>query len=416
MESENLITIADYERQTRSIVGARAFNAAFGDYGAPEYETNSGNVDAFRRLTLRPRVLTGRKNPTLSTTALGQAIDLPLIVAPVGMQRRWDPSGELATARAAASARTVMAVSVMASSSLEEIASVATGPLWFQMYVFKDKRLDQALIRRAEAAGYRALVVTVDNIAAKSWERERRYGQGLLASAVARADPREARGPADRRIPNLMTGGRAEPPTLDTFFEALESELTWAHLDWVRSLTTLPVIVKGIQTAEDALICCQRGFAALVVSNHGGHALNGARPAVDALREVVDAVGSQIEVYLDGGVRHGTDVLKALALGARAVLVGRAPMWGLCVAGEAGVTAVFNVLRTELEVATALCGLSEIQRADRSLLGACTQPQSDARALDLECLARLYRDQYITLRQFSIAKERILGQARTNRP
>jgi isopentenyl diphosphate isomerase/L-lactate dehydrogenase-like FMN-dependent dehydrogenase len=252
-----------------------------------------------------------------------------------------------------------MIVSTVATCSLEEVAAAATGPLWFQLYVYRDRAVSESLVRRAEAAGYRALVLTVDLPVLGRREADERNGFGLpphlsQANFTGRTEPR----PTDSGVSALAENVRAE----------FDASLTWEALGWLRSVTRLPIVVKGIVTAEDALLAVEHGAAAVAVSNHGGRQLDTAVATIEALPEVVEAVAGRCEVYVDGGIRRGTDVLKALALGARAVFVGRPTLWGLAVAGEDGVQHVLSLLRCELEVDMALAGCPTLASIDRSLV------------------------------------------------
>jgi isopentenyl diphosphate isomerase/L-lactate dehydrogenase-like FMN-dependent dehydrogenase len=252
-----------------------------------------------------------------------------------------------------------MAVSTLATTNLEEVAAAATGPLWFQLYVYKDRVVSESLVRRAEAAGYRALVLTVDTPLLGRREADERNGFGL---------------PDHLRMANFS--GRSEARPMEPGISALalhtlaefDPSLTWEALDWMRSITRLPVVVKGILTQEDAALALAHGAAAIIVSNHGGRQLDTAVATIEALLEVVEAVAGRCEVYLDGGVRRGTDVLKALALGARAVFVGRPILWGLAVNGEEGVRHVLELLRRELALDMGIAGRPTLASIDRSLV------------------------------------------------
>jgi 4-hydroxymandelate oxidase len=353
------LSIAEYERDARESLPSVLFDLIFGQYGASGWETNTNNVDGYRRLVLRPRVLAGIGEPRIETNALDEKLQLPVILAPVGLQERCHPEAELASARAAGRAGTILAVSTVASYTLEQIAAAATGALWFQLYFFRDRALNRLLVERAERAGYRAIIVTVDNVAVNSRERYQLLNAKLRQSETA-APGLPASAPVGAVLANFADVDGPGLPTLEALSESLEPRLTWDDIDSLRKWTRLPIVVKGIQTAEDALLCAERGFAGLIVSNHGGHALNGARATIEALPEIAAAVGRRLEVYVDGGIRSGSDVLKAVALGARAVLVGRAMMWGLAAAGEEGVFAALRVIQSELATAMALCGTGDL--------------------------------------------------------
>jgi isopentenyl diphosphate isomerase/L-lactate dehydrogenase-like FMN-dependent dehydrogenase len=329
--------------------------------GAGDEVTLRANRAAFERIRLRPRVLVDVSSLSLETTALGTPVSMPIMVAPTAYQCLACKQGERDTARAAGAAETLMVASTLATRTLEEIAEVATGPLWFQLYVYRERRVSATLVRRAEEAGYRALALTVDTPRLGRRERDVRNGFGLPAHLHMAnfADP------SMRDVLPLTPGASGLEAVAQELFD---QSLTWDALSWLRSITSLPVVVKGVMTAEDARLAVEHGAAAIIVSNHGGRQLDGVPATIEALPEVVEAVGGRCEVYLDGGVRRGTDVLKALALGARGVFIGRPVLWGLAVDGAAGVERVLALLRNELELAMALAGRPTLASIDRSLV------------------------------------------------
>jgi len=323
------VNVWDYERLAEEKLDANAL--AYFAGGAGDEVTLRENVAAFERLKLRPRVLVDVGSVATKTTVLGNEISLPVLIAPLAMQRMAHPDGELATARAAAAAGTILCVSSAATARPVEIAEAAPGCVrWFQVYVFADRAVTLDLVEEACAHGYSALVLTVDTPFLGRRERDIRV---------------------DFKIPEGIT------PISDIFARAFDTSLSWRDLEWLSGYG-VPVVVKGILTAEDARLACEHGAAAIVVSNHGGRQLDGVPASIEVLAEVAEAVDGRAEVLLDGGVRRGTDVLKALALGARAVLVGRAMLWALAVDGEAGVRHVLELLRAELELGLALLGCS----------------------------------------------------------
>ena len=328
--------------------------------GAEDEVTLRENRAAFSRIRLRPRVLVDVSRQDLSTQVLGAKLALPVLLAPVAMHRLAHPDGELATARAAAALGTVIVLSTLSTCSLEEVAHAARGPRWFQLYCFKDRDLTRGLIERAQAAGYGALCVTVDAPRLGRREADIRNGFHL---------------PPGLTLKNLEgIGGRGLPP--DQMGSALalyaatmlDRSLSWKDIAWMRSITKLPLVLKGIHTAEDARLAVEHVVDGIVVSNHGGRQLDTVPAAIELLPEVAQAVRGQVEVLLDGGVRRGTDVLKALALGAKAVLIGRPYIWGLALDGEAGVKRVLSMLKDELELAMALAGCPTIRDIRRELI------------------------------------------------
>jgi isopentenyl diphosphate isomerase/L-lactate dehydrogenase-like FMN-dependent dehydrogenase len=327
------VNIWDYERLAEDKLDANAH--AYFAGGAGDEVTLRDNVAAFERRKLRPRVLVDVAEVATATTVLGTEIALPVVIAPLAMQRLAHPDGEEATARAAAAAGTIMCLSSAATCAPAELSE---GQRWFQVYVWRPRTKTEAAVEQAVASGYSALVLTVDVPYLGRRERDVRVGFSVPE--------------------NLIVQG-------DLFGQGFDASVSWRDLEWLAGYG-LPVVVKGLLTAEDAELACEHGAAAVVVSNHGGRQLDGVSATLDVLEEVVDAVGGRAEVLLDGGVRRGTDVLKALALGARAVLIGRAMVWGLAVAGEKGVADVLRMFRKEVELGLALLGCTspaEVSRA-----------------------------------------------------
>jgi isopentenyl diphosphate isomerase/L-lactate dehydrogenase-like FMN-dependent dehydrogenase len=274
-----------------------------------------------------------------------------VLVAPTAFQRLADPAGELATARAAAAAGTIMCLSTVASFSPAEVAAAVPGaPLWFQLYWSRDRGFTQELLAAVTEAGFRALVLTVDFPVAGNRERDAREDFTL---------------PDDLPQPNLPVA-LARKDVHAAIGQIVDSRLTWRDLEWLRSACELPLLLKGVLTAEDAVLAAEHGASGIVVSNHGGRQLDGVPAALDVLPEVVEAVGERVEVLMDGGIRRGTDVLKALALGARAVLSGRPILWGLAVDGEDGVARVLELLRVEIENGLKLLGCTRPDEVTRT--------------------------------------------------
>jgi isopentenyl diphosphate isomerase/L-lactate dehydrogenase-like FMN-dependent dehydrogenase len=333
------VCIADFERLAEEKLEPGAFGYFAG--GAGDERALQENVEAWRRLRLRPRVLVDVELVSAATTVLGTAVSMPVLVAPTAIQRLAHPDGEPGMARAAAATGTIMCLSTLATATPAEVAAAAPGsPRWFQLYVFRDRGVTSTLVEQAAEHGYGAIVLTVD--APRLGRRERDFRTGF-------------RVPPEIVVPSLAAIGEWAGATPLELLGAIDPSLTWADIDAVRG-SGLPLVLKGIQTAEDAELAVEHGADAIVVSNHGARQLDAVAPTADLLPEVVDAVAGRIEVYVDGGVRRGSDVVKALALGARAVLVGRPPLWGLACDGEAGARRVLELLRDEVELALALCG------------------------------------------------------------
>jgi len=355
--SGRLVTVGDFERAAKARLSRMAY-----DYfrsGADAQRTLRANLRAYRRLEIHYRVLVDVAERDLSTTILGTRVPFPILVAPTAYHRLADPEGEIASARATAEAGTIFTLSTLATTSLEDVAAASGGPMWFQLYVHKDRGFTRSLVERAEAAGYRALMLTVDTplLGRRLADVRNAFAlpEGLvMANLVSAADVAAA---ADQ--------GSALASYVATRHDAA---LTWRDVDWLRSMTSLPVLLKGIVRPDDAARAVDHGAAAVVVSNHGARQLDGAPATLDVLPAIVDAVAGRCPVLMDGGIRWGTDVLKALALGAAAVLVGRPILWGLAAAGGEGVAQVLQVLRDELSTAMALAGCRSLASIDRDLV------------------------------------------------
>jgi len=308
--------------------------------GSGDEVTLRANRAAFERIWLRPRMLVDVSTCNTQTTVLGTPIQMPIIAAPTAYHRFAHPEGECATAQGVGKAGTVLTVSTVSSRTIEDIASATDGPLWFQLYIYRDNKITAKLIQRAEDAGYRAIVLTID--VPRFGRRERDVRNHFALPPLANIEVND--------VTNM------------------KPSVTWKDIAWLRTLTPLPILVKGVLTAEDALLAIEHGVDGIIVSNHGGRQLDGAVASIDALPEVVEAVAKRCEVYLDGGIRRGIDVIKALALGAQAVLIGRPVLWSLAVDGAAGVYRMLELLRAELELAMALCGRPTLTSIDPSLL------------------------------------------------
>ena len=326
--------------------------------GAGEEWTLRANREAFHRRTLRPRVLVNVETLEIGTTLLGTRTSAPFYVSPTASHGLVHPDAEAATARAASKAGIIAAFSTLSSISLEDIARAAPdGPRWFQLYLQPEFSATRSLVERTEKAGFRAILLTLDMPVAGTRDRETQAGSPL-ASAITLGNGSEVVRPL--RSPNV-TGDRAHIRK--------EASYTWDVMDRLRETTRLPIVLKGILTREDARRAVDHGARGIVVSNHGGRQLDGAPASLDALTEVVEEVGSELEVYFDGGIRRGSDIVMALALGAKAVGLGRLVLWALAAGGEGGVSKLLSLLKTDLATVMALTGRRTISEIDNSLIG-----------------------------------------------
>ena len=339
------LNLADYEALAQPLM-----HPAVWDYvvaGAGDGITLAENRLAFDRIAIRPRMLVDVSRIDTTTSVLGASVAAPIMIASSGQHGAICAEAECATAKAAGRAGLAMVASSGSNRTIEDIAAVATGPLWMQLYLFPDRPRTVALLQRAEAAGCRAIALTVDS---PRWGRKER--------SLRTED--QFNWPAQANLADL-------PPATVVWPDG-GAPATWADVDWLRGATRLPILLKGILTAEDAALAVERGVEGVIVSNHGGRQLDGVLASIDALPEIVAAADGRCEIYLDGGVRRGVDVLKALALGARAVMIGRPVLWGLAVDGAAGAFDVLDILRRELTSAMALSGRPTIADIDRSLV------------------------------------------------
>ncbi len=356
----SLINISDFEILAKEKLSQMAYD--YYSSGANDEITLRENCEAYKKIFLKYRVLVDVSKRDLSTEVLGHKISMPVMIAPTAFHKMAHAEGESAVARAAAEAGTIMIVSTLSNTDIEEIVKASNeknGTVWFQLYVYKDREATKELIKRAEAAECKAIALTVDAPFLGTRERDVRNKFNL---------------PEGLSVRNLIPASKENLPDKNTsgitsyFADYLDPAVTWKDIQWIRSITSLPLLVKGISCKEDALLAVQHGVDGIVVSNHGGRQLDTCRSTIDVLPEVSDAVQDKTEILIDGGIRRGTDVIKAIALGAKAVLIGRPVIWGLTVDGQNGVSAVLEIFRKELDLAMALCGCDSVKKITRELI------------------------------------------------
>jgi L-lactate dehydrogenase (cytochrome) len=351
------------------------------DGGAEDERTLAANRAAFAATGFRPRVLRDVQQVDVATSILGLPAAYPLVLAPTGFTRIADPAGELAVARAAAKAGLPYTLSTLSTRSIEEVRAVSEGRLWFQVYAWRDRGLVKEMIDRAAAADYEALVLTVDTAVLGRRERDLRRGFSLPPAIGVRTLLDGALHPGwtwsfvrsePIRFANVVgrdVGDGASPVSLSDYINTqFDPRLSWNDLDWLRSVWSGPVVVKGVQTVADAVLAADKGVDAIALSNHGGRQLDGAPPTLPLVAPVVDAVGHRTEILCDGGVRRGSDIAKAVAAGASAAMAGRAYLYGLGAAGERGVDRVLTWFRADLIRTMSLLGVAAIEELDRALL------------------------------------------------
>ena len=348
--TSNPVNIYEYEELAKERLNQGDYDFIAG--AATDEITLRRTRAVFDSIMMRPRMMVDISNRDMSTTVLGQGISFPVMLDPAGNHGAANPEAELATARAAGAAGTLMVLSSQSTRTLEEVAQVATGPIWFQQYFFKDRGLTLEMARRAEEAGYTALCLTVD--AKVKPKRER----NIRNNYVGPVSPNYAKLGLSTHSSQFGLDAPAGP------MDIRDQAATWSDLDWLAANTNLPLVMKGIMAGEDGKQCAEHGAKAVIVSNHGARYLDTTFATIEVLPEVVEAVDGQIEIYMDGGIRRGSDVFKSLALGARAVLIGRPLFWGLAVDGEAGLRAVLEMLRDELDGTMGMCGRPTIGSID----------------------------------------------------
>ncbi|HYM50091.1 MAG TPA: alpha-hydroxy acid oxidase [Candidatus Limnocylindrales bacterium] len=358
-----LVNVDELEARARAVLGRTTYDYIAG--GAEDEVTMRANREAFARHRFRYHTLTGVANPELGLELLGSRLRTPVQIAPTATQRLAHPDGELAVSRAAASAGALYCLSTLATTSLEDVAQASSGHRWFQLYLYRDRGLSGELVDRAIAAGYRAIVLTVDAPILGRRERDLRNGF-TLHSDMSYANLRGTLAGTGSAVPGASG--------LERYFDsAMEDRLAYPDLEWLVARSSVPVVVKGLVRGDDARRCIDLGARGIIVSNHGGRQLDHAVASLDALPEVVAAVGDRVPVCLDGGVRRGTDVLKAIALGARAVFLGRPALFALAVGGEDGVRRLLKLLADEVATAMVLLGVCDLGQLTADLLDAASR-------------------------------------------
>jgi L-lactate dehydrogenase (cytochrome) len=374
-----LVNIDDFRERARRRLPRALFD--YIDGGAGDEETLRANQADFARYTFRPRVLVDVSQRDQSTTVLGQQVASPLILAPTGFTGMFWPRGEIAAARAAAQAGLIFTLSTMSICSMEDVAVASSGPRWFQLYVWRDREIVRSLIERAKAAGYQALVITVDTPELGQRERDLRNGLTLPPRITARNVLDIV-----RRVAWLGSAITNPRPTFGNFVgvpgvehdaislasyttKQFSPSTTWRELEWYRSVWDRPIAIKGILVPEDARLAVEHGIDAVIVSNHGGRQLDSVPSPIAVLPEMVDAVSGRAEVILDGGIRRGSDVVKALSLGACACMIGKAFNYAVAAAGERGVSRAISMLTSEIDRTLALIGRPTLRDLDRTAVG-----------------------------------------------
>jgi isopentenyl diphosphate isomerase/L-lactate dehydrogenase-like FMN-dependent dehydrogenase len=376
--SPRVVSIEDFRPIARQRIPKPVFD--YLDGGAEGEVTLRENCRVFNDVTFRPRHAVAVEQCNLRTRVLGCDLSLPFLLAPVGYSRLMHPGGEVVAARAAGKAGTAYILSTISGHGLEDVKAGSTGPVFYQLYLMGGRGAAEAAIERARVAGFSALVVTIDTPVSGIRERDYRNGMKELISGGPLEKlpylPQILSRPAwlasflldggVPSLPNVVVPGKGPMPLIDVAAALAESAVTWADLKWIRELWKGPIVVKGVLTGDDARRSIDEGAAAISVSNHGGRQLDGVPPSLRVLPEVVKAVNGGIEVLMDGGIRRGTDIAKAIAMGARAVLCGRAYAYGLAAAGEAGVDRAIEILRADLDRTLRLLGCPSIAELDQS--------------------------------------------------
>ncbi|HEX7285738.1 MAG TPA: alpha-hydroxy acid oxidase [Candidatus Angelobacter sp.] len=351
VQLDQIISLQEFEELAQSRMPSMALSYVSG--GAADEITLRANVEDWKKVRLKPTVLVDVSQVNLGTKLLGQKLALPVMLAPAAFHRLCHPEGELATVAGANQAQASFVLSTYSTVAVEEVAAAATQPLWFQLYAQSDRELTRQIVERAQAAGCKALCVTVDTPVLGARNRESRSQFKL---------------PPDFKLPNLAFEPTARATGKAVADQLLAPTLTWKEIEWLRSIMSIPLLLKGVMNPDDAARAADAGVAAIMVSNHGGRNLDTLPSTAEALPRIADKLGGRLPIIVDGGIRRGTDILKAIAMGAQAVMIGRPYLHGLAVRGAAGVARVIEILKIELQMAMALTGRTKISEIDRGVL------------------------------------------------
>ncbi len=357
-ETNMPVNLNEFEKLAKSLLDKPAYD--YYSSGANDEITLLENLQAYKRIQLYPRVLVDVDRRDLTTTVLGTKISMPIMIAPTAFHKLACTEGELATAKSASNNQTIMVLSSLSTTSPENVAASTDGSLWFQLYIYKDRELTKSVIQRVEQLGYKALCITVDAplLGRREKDVHNRFSlpDGMTIATVGDYLEKEM-------------AQNAKNSSLNVYFASLlDQSVTWKDVDWIRSISKLPIILKGVHRKDDAIRAAEHGFDGIIVSNHGARQLDTVPATIDLLPAISESVGDKLEVFLDGGIRRGTDVIKAIALGAKAVLIGRPILWGLAVNGSEGATRVIQLIREETDLAMALCGISNISAITRDII------------------------------------------------
>ena len=353
-----LVNLYDFEIAARKKMPQQHFDYYAG--GAEDEITLRTNESSFSSIKLHQRVLRNIRSVDTTAEILGNTMSMPVLIAPTSFQGLAHPDGEIAMVKAAGTAGVIMILSTLSNKSLEDVLAEATAPVWFQIYMYKEKEINEGLIERAEKSGCSALVVTVD--VPVQGKRERNIRNRFTLPSKLTIGNFEGSEKGDLPV---KPSGSGLMEYVNTLFK---HDLSWQDMKWLRSITDLPLIVKGILHVDDARLALEHGASGIIVSNHGGRQLDNCPAAVNVLAEIVQVINNEIPIILDGGIRRGSDVVKALAIGANTTAIGRSALWGLAVDGQAGVETVFSILKDELETTMTLCGVQSVSSIGHNVI------------------------------------------------